>query len=678
MIHFKIPMLFYDYYKRTYKFTEWTDVNSNTQREKALFLHHCAEDESFPSNTQHQKKVQEEVQNASRVDICEAMKRIKLLDCSPFSDEMLGTSSTEVSITSDLHEDFDNNHDDFFNVGRLRSFLQSNNKTWLPSGHERMEGNEDCDSRSCSNGLSLSLTSPIDSRIQTVPFVSLDIQWDSVEKLNNSYPDNNSVNEENQYVDNLCKDSCNLTSRSEDRVATRIGSNKKNTIEFCDSANVASTMSGMQTRSLRQKLEYHGNKRLDVQRRIQNPGECLQSEPALIQQHVTLRIPIPTYISYESYDSATCMNTIEEIFDPTEPLIYGSLNDIMCKSLNELASQFYDHLIVLHKNDTGTATESVDVNSNIEDVVCSFIRSNPVICQVKYHIPGYVGPCYPLSFFSSIGFVQGLETAYLAYPEAIGLSDSLVGTPLQYALVYRQPSHVIETLLRLFPESVRLTNHGTEKRTPLHLACSLVPEKSISTTGCLYQPDVFPDRDVIELLKMYYPSAVQIADNLNGMTPLHYVCQWNQSQWSHIQLSILHSFFVTSPMAIHAVTTDMQKPLHIASRSGAPTNVLALIIEYDPSQVKCTDDHFQTPLHKAILAAAKEDTLKIRTSSNKIHERRQQAITLRDNVALLARIWPNAISVADANDDTPIQLAYKLGLCHDDHIVTTLLQYCSM
>ena len=117
-------------------------------------------------------------------------------------------------------------------------------------------------------------------------------------------------------------------------------------------------------------------------------------------------------------------------------------------------------------------------------------------------------------------------------------------------------------------------------------------------------------------------------------------------------------------MVIHSVTIDMQKPLHVAASFGAPVAVLQLLNRYDPSQVKFTDDHFQTPLHKAVTAyvteASNPDCI---GTTVKVQYRRLER--LQENIIYLIELCPDGILMTDDNDETPYEVAKRLGCSND-------------
>lgn len=471
-------------------------------------------------------------------------------------------------------------------------------------------------------------------QLRTVPFVSLDINWGTFAQANTVVTTTSVTSTSSTKI-------WNDTNNDNDRFCSNydggnpikpIKNNKKQRQVYCRPSTAA----------------------------LLEP----QSEPAAAgnsaYNSLKLRIPIPTQISFVptecllslDSDNAIVSNSnynqqeqfMDEIYDPTDPFICGCIDKSFYESIHYASEQLNIYLMTLHNSFCGCCDgrnqpmmehqHQQPLHQREKDIaqdnICDWIQSNPISCQVKYLLPGYDGPCYPLSYFCSIGFVRGLQVAYNAYPEAIGYCDTYVGTPLHYALLSCHSNttnnviELIQELLRLFPEAVRLANHRTEKRTPLHSACILDNPIPPSVTKNVHHSSVLPNVNVIELLLRYYPSAVQLSDNVYGMTPIHAVCQWNHQtniildennvaacndDVALVQYKILKSFLETSPMAVHSVTTDMQKPLHIACTCGAPTEILKLLLQYDPYQMKFTDDHFQTPLHKAVQALTLSSSL---------------------------------------------------------------------
>jgi hypothetical protein len=768
VIHYKIPMLFYDCLKRTYKFTEWNDERvqksiltsisdpqhntakknrsigvdhtsthpnvatfvtgttttttnnndrahdvddlSSTQEESEvdddddddeLFRHWMEQSTSCRQLIRHQAMTETGVETSSKVqhEISETIssgKRQYNHQCQQFEREPIDTNELEQSPLIDSKtqrnqlKSTSSNRNDFMqnildeallvcnqlattteSVNSLSSSCDDDN-----DGQDRIICEQNCHEMSTRFKPNCEvITNQVHPPMPTIPFISLDIQWDSFGELKTS----------RNYSSNHDDDGC-----EEDR-------NDNNNNEIITRQRIA---------------------RYNFER----------SEPAAgaaVLNNIKLRIPIPTLISFATMapNNITTITTTndnerelhpspdDDIYDPTDPLIYGSIDGVLYESLKVVSQHMYQRMIRLHNSTSTDANDIYRLALNAvkenQNAVYTFIQDNPISCQVKYLIPGYRGPCYPISYFCSIGLVRGFEVAYDAYPEAIGHYDAFVGTPLHYALLYNTNIALIERLLQYFPEAVRITNHPTEKRTPLHFACI---NHHSSTDNAVSS---FPNLKVIELLMRYYPSAVQLSDNVNGMTPVHAVCQWQQyfdDEESNkicnlsVARKVLQSFLETSPMAVHAVTADMQKPLHIAASYGAPTEVLELILQFDPSQIKFSDDHFQTPLHKAVQAAALEATTMtdLLLSSSSTPPRRRYSTTdclfvlpddtvinqldakddhkginveskpvrplsnhrqqlLKNNIQYLVHNCPIVLTATDENDETPLELAIRLG-----------------
>lgn len=206
----------------------------------------------------------------------------------------------------------------------------------------------------------------------------------------------------------------------------------------------------------------------------------------------------------------------EEILDPTDPLIYGKIDSFF--HLNSISEKMNFFLLNF---DNDTAQEAL-----------IWMTQHPMVCQVKYRADfDKHSYCLPLHFFCTRARLDCCQTAYQAYPEAIGIPSSHVGLPLHYACLYQANNDLLVAfLVEKFPDAVRITNQD-HHQTPLHLACQS-PQCSLRT---------------IQILLEHFPTATQLVDG-NGFTPLHYALQ---SQLSSEILTTLQS----SGTVVIAVTT---------------------------------------------------------------------------------------------------------------------------
>jgi hypothetical protein len=252
----------------------------------------------------------------------------------------------------------------------------------------------------------------------------------------------------------------------------------------------------------------------------------------------------------------------DEILDPTDAILYGWIEN---PYLQQVGEQMNDYL---------AAASDDDITSLCRETAL-LIQQHPMACQVKYKPPEFEAYCYPLSYFSAAGWLEGCQAAYGAFPEAIGQEqDNQVGLPLHYACLHQASYEVVHFLTELYAEATRVTN--AEHQTPLHLACR--------SKDCKLA--------VVELLLKHYPTAAQLAD-LSGFTPLHLACQYGAS------LAILQALQASSPTVIRAVTLSWHRPLHIAAMFGADLSTVEWIIQKDSSAVRATVEDFSTALHSA-------------------------------------------------------------------------------
>jgi hypothetical protein len=279
------------------------------------------------------------------------------------------------------------------------------------------------------------------------------------------------------------------------------------------------------------------------------------------------RTPIPSEIvcaplMTDESDASESSSGDDEILDPTEAILYGWIEN---SYLQQVGEQMNDYLAAASDDDIASLCRETAL----------LIQQHPMACQVKYKPPEFEAYCYPLSYFSAAGWLEGCEAAYGAFPEAIGQEqDNQVGLPLHYACFHQASYEVVHFLTELYSEATRVTN--AEHQTPLHLACR--------SKDCKLE--------VVELLLKHYPTAAQLAD-LSGFTPLHLACQYGAP------LPILQALQASSPTVIRAVTLSWHRPLHIATMYGAELSTVEWIIQKDPSAVRATVEDFSTALHSA-------------------------------------------------------------------------------
>ena len=317
-----------------------------------------------------------------------------------------------------------------------------------------------------------------------------------------------------------------------------------------------------------------------------------------------------------------------EILDPADPLECGRIDDIHFPYLRSVSDQMNVLLGQIEQEE----------NDHCGDGLLSWMAHHPMVCQVKYPPPSQGGNvchtaehavCLPLHYFCAIGWLQGCQAAYDAYPEAIGVeSSSSIGLPLHYACLHQHDNYkVISFLLDKFPDAARFTN--TEfHQTPLHLACQ--------SYHCRL--------DTVQLLLEQYPTAAQLAD-AQGFTPLHYACQ------HRLGLDILQALQASGPAVIGAATKTWHKPLHLAALYGCNVHVLQWLVQSDRRAAACTLDDFSTPLHCAVMGLFQE---------HGPHDQNKSLDTIVAKLECLRQAHPEAVHWTNANDQTPYDLAVEL------------------
>lgn len=329
------------------------------------------------------------------------------------------------------------------------------------------------------------------------------------------------------------------------------------------------------------------------------------------------RTPIPSEIVCQTLDHSNHSSNIvmdesesssdtlcsEEIMDPTDALIYGWIeNDY----LQNVAEQMNDCLV---------AAEDDDLTSLCR-ATTALMHQHPMSCQVKYRPPEFDSLCYPLSYFSAAGWLEGCQAAYAAFPEAIGQENdnNKIGLPLHYACLHQASPAVVRYLVETYPEAARVTN--ARHQTPLHCACR--------SADC--------QLEVVELLVQHYPTAAQLAD-LEGYTPFHLACKFGAS------LAVLAALQASSPTVIRGVTLKWHRPLHVALVHAANLSTVQWLVQKDPSALRSTTEDFSTVLHCAVAGACADDVIRF----------------LRD-------AHPAALGLTNEDDETPYHVGLRCGM----------------
>jgi hypothetical protein len=335
--------------------------------------------------------------------------------------------------------------------------------------------------------------------------------------------------------------------------------------------------------------------------------------------HLPPRTPVPKMISFDCFETIPTTTTGSSnededteddniqndecnslMLDPVDLLVHGAIeNKTLAASAEKLHQLLQQHL--LH-------------GTEVHESAVAVIRAAPETCQVRYHPPGFQGAVLPLSYFCATGHLLNIQTAYHAFPEAIGQEDPWVGTPLHYACYHNAGFDVVEFLMQKFPEAVRVTNYA--HRTCLHMAC-------MSDTIC---------RATLMALLDRYPTAAQLADQ-DGYTPFHLAC------WHGASMELLLLLIQTSPSVVRMSTRSLQKPLHVASLHAPVIATVLLLLQRDPTSARATDEYFNTALHCAATGMlASVEVLQV-----------------------LVQAHPGAVFLTNDFDETPYDIAKRQG-----------------
>jgi ankyrin repeat protein len=172
-------------------------------------------------------------------------------------------------------------------------------------------------------------------------------------------------------------------------------------------------------------------------------------------------------------------------------------------------------------------------------------------------------------------------------------------TPLHYLLHEHPPSDLVERILRVAPDTIKVQDKY--RQLPLHIA--LDNKASI---------------DVIKLLIQAYPKAAEVQDNF-GYLPLHYACQYS-TDYHEDFLNRLNLLVTAYPEGINVqnidgyfpsfflkiVMSDTEHPylLHEAVKGGFSTHLIKLLLQAFPESCTTKDNDGMVPLHYACAGSA--------------------------------------------------------------------------
>ncbi|KAL7441079.1 hypothetical protein ACHAXM_007961 [Skeletonema potamos] len=143
--------------------------------------------------------------------------------------------------------------------------------------------------------------------------------------------------------------------------------------------------------------------------------------------------------------------------------------------------------------------------------------------------------------------------------------------PIHQACALMAPREVIETLVKCYPQGIRM-KESAFKRTPLHIACQT--KAPIET---------------IEALMHYYPEATRIQDSL-GRLPIHYACAHD------VPSSILDLLLREYPESAKIGDQNGWLPLHVACRRGVSLYELELLLDCYPQSAEVMTDKGSSPI----------------------------------------------------------------------------------
>lgn len=206
-------------------------------------------------------------------------------------------------------------------------------------------------------------------------------------------------------------------------------------------------------------------------------------------------------------------------------------------------------------------------------------------------------------------------------------------TPLHMACRFNTLETIILLLLKAFPKAaaIRLKDGATA----LHLVCKYHEKSSAH---------------VIEALLKAFPEATRKIIKTTGLTPLHYACQYHQSQ------GVIQSLLEEYPEAatVKSKTSGGWTPLHVACRYNDDQVIDLLLKEY-PEAAKMTVDGGWTPLNLVCARLLPEN------AASSEHT---------DVIQALLHKNPKAVAIKNKHDKTPIDYARENGA--SDEIIATL------
>jgi hypothetical protein len=436
------------------------------------------------------------------------------------------------------------------------------------------------------------------------------------------------------------------------------------------------------------------------------------------QFHVTTAtIPMYIYIQIEEPNIEEYADEFYlDINDATELYVYDhTLQQFLYNDRFFLSNEFYTNTERLYNLLIEHST--CPTNTSIQTQILNCIHHDPTLCQVRFKLPvpslrvhqvdETTSPktiiCYPLTYFCITKWLLGVQTAYNAYPEAIGCINDieLFGyIPLAYACLYKSTYEIVNFLLSSYPDAIRQKSAvvtGINCNDTLEPTPPILPQQQLPLHVICQLNN--PDPNIVQLLIDYYPTAAQIHD-FDGYTPLMYLC----SNPNCTNVSIITPILIrTSPLTIRAVTNKpihktkkkmknlssterqqgaaMEYVLHMACTAHIhDPKLIQILINEDATLCQYTNMEFQLPLHNAVISFChsirtimNSKTIPNQssndTSNNCIYEE-SVVDRMTESISLLIDAFPNAIDWRDDNDHTPKMIVEQLLLLLDDYSKT--------
>lgn len=262
------------------------------------------------------------------------------------------------------------------------------------------------------------------------------------------------------------------------------------------------------------------------------------------------------------------------------------------------------------------------------------------------------------------GVIERVMTIIDRYPALCRRQCCEGGRLLHYAVMYDSPLRILEHIIEVFPNSIKMLDD--DKRTPLHLFLNtpcqeddlpfintlvgtnpseiLKMKDSIGNTplhkACKRKQGIvgLTSATVLQRLVELCPEVLELDED----TPLHAACKRSIFPLSQVdRLRVL----AISEAAVKAKDRHGRNPFHLLCHVGASEEDLTFMLQRCKSLITERDSIGRTPLHIAIEAAANESL------------RAREMQQFDKAVSCLLNAFPDAVRVRDNNGMTPLQVA---------------------